>query len=57
MLHFECPKLWSNLLASTSGKRHCRPPRGVIGAWAQIFAILKRQKTDPAYQFDALKGR
>ena len=31
-----------------------RPPRGVIGAWAQIFAILKRQKTDPSYQFDAL---
>ena len=32
------------------------PPRGVIRAWAQILAILKRQKTDPSYQFDALEG-
>lgn len=30
---------------------HC--PHGLIEAWSQIIAILKRQKTDPEYQFVA----
>ena len=26
-------------------------PRGLIGAWRQIIGIVKRRKSDPAYQF------
>lgn len=29
-------------------------PRGIIGAWRQIFRIQRRQKADPTYQFNAL---
>jgi len=35
--------------------RHDLPPspRGLLAAWSQIFAIQRRQKKDPAYQYRA----
>lgn len=35
--------------------RHAMPPcpNGVVAAWRQIAGILKRQKSDPAYQYAA----
>ena len=45
-----------NLKKAHEVMRHDLPksPRGLIGTWRQIFAIERRQKEDPDYQFNAL---